>query len=135
MRLQPRGPAAGKIRTEEQARLDDQFALIFDDFMVTLLTAQDTLGGAFKGLALGLADTFAIELTKAMRESFINFLVPALTDLLQEGLSSAIGGLKGFGGSGIKGVFGGVPQGHRNTLRWLVCHWWHACAWQIRHSR
>ena len=104
-------PSPKDIRTEEQARLDQQFEAIFDDFFVTILTAQNTLSGAFAGLALGIADTFAIELTKAMRESFITPLVRGMTELLQEGLASLFGGLKGFGGSGVKGVFGGILKG------------------------
>ena len=84
--VQPRGPAAGKIRTEEQARLDEQFSLIFDDFLVNIITARQTMSGAFSDLALNIADTFAIELTKAMRESFIKPMVQGMTELLQEGL-------------------------------------------------
>jgi hypothetical protein len=104
-------PPPSTIRTEEQARLDEQFSAIFDDFFVTILTAQNTLGGAFAGLALGIADTFAIELTKAMRESFITPMVRGLTELLQEGLQSLFGGLSGFGGGGVKGFFGGLLKG------------------------
>ena len=53
------------IRTEEQARLDEQFSLIFDDMLISILTAQKTVGDAFAGLAIGIVDTFAIEFTKA----------------------------------------------------------------------
>jgi hypothetical protein len=101
-------PPPGGIRTEEQARLDDQFSLIFDDFLVSILTAQKTLGEAFGGLAIGIIDTFAIEFTKSLRESFITPMVRGLTDLLQSALKDLFSGLSG---SGLKGAFGGIIKG------------------------
>jgi len=101
-------PAPDTIRTYEQARLDDQFSLIFDDFLVSILTAQKTLSQAFGGLALGIADQFAIEFTKAFRESFITPVVQGLTDLLNDALKTIFGGLST---GGVKGVFGGILKG------------------------
>jgi hypothetical protein len=101
-------PPPGTIRTEEQARLDDQFSLIFDDMLVSILTAQRTVGEAFAGFALGIVDTFAIEFTKALRESFVTPVIQGLTDLLQSALKDLFGGLSA---GGLKGVFGGIAKG------------------------
>ena len=107
--VQPTGPAAKDIRTEEQARIDAQFDAIFDDMLISIITAQKTLGGAFAGLALGIVDIFAAEFTKSLRESFITPLIRDLTDFLSEGLKDLFSGLKGSGG--LKGVFGGIVKG------------------------
>jgi len=106
---EPIGPAAKTIRTEAQAALDEQFNAIFDDMLISIITARQTLGGAFAGLALGIVDQFAIEFTKAFRESFITPVIQGLTELLNDALGSLFGGLKG--GSGLKGVFGGIFKG------------------------
>jgi len=102
-------PRPEDIRTEEQARLDAQFDAIFDDMLISIITAQKTLGGAFAGLALGIVDIFAAEFTKSLRESFISPLIRDLTDFLSEGLKDLFSGLKGSGG--LKGVFGGLVKG------------------------
>ena len=102
-------PRPEDIRTEEQARLDAQFDAIFDDMLISIITAQKTLGGAFAGLALGIVDIFAAEFTKSLRESFITPLIRDLTDFLSEGLKDLFSGLKGSGG--LKGVFGGIVKG------------------------
>ena len=101
-------PRPKDIRTVEQDRIDQQFNAIFDDMLISILTAQKTLGGAFAGLALGIADTLTIEFTKTLRESFITPVIQGLTDLLQEGLKSLFGGLTT---GGVKGVFGGILKG------------------------
>jgi len=102
-------PRPEDIRTEEQARLDAQFDAIFDDMLISIITAQKTLGGAFAGLALGIVDIFAAEFTKSLRESFVTPLIRDLTDFLSEGLKDLFSGLKGSGG--LKGVFGGIVKG------------------------
>ena len=101
-------PHPSTVRTEEQARLDEQFSAIFDDMLVSILTAQKTVGAAFAGLAIGVVDTFAIEFTKALRESFITPVVRGLTDMLQSALKDLFGGLSA---GGLKGVFGGIAKG------------------------
>jgi hypothetical protein len=106
---EPIGPAGKTIRTEAQAVLDEQFNAIFDDFLVSIITARQTLAGAFAGLALGIADTLAIEFTKSFRDAFIKPLTEGLTELLNGALKSIFGGI-GSGG-GLKGVFGGILKG------------------------
>ena len=106
--VQPRGPAAGKIRTEAQDRLDEQFSYIFDDMLVSILTARKTIGEAFGDLALGIIDVFAVEFTKSLREAFITPVVRGLTDLLQDALGDLFSGLSA---KGLKGVFGGIAKG------------------------
>jgi len=106
--VQPRGPAAGGIRTEAQARLDEQFSYIFDDMLVSILTARKTIGEAFGDLALGIIDVFAVEFTKSLREAFITPVVRGLTDLLQDALGDLFSGLSA---KGLKGVFGGIAKG------------------------
>jgi len=96
------------LRTEEQARLDEQFSVIFDDMLVSILTAQKTLGGAFAGLAFGIVDTFAVEFTKELRRSFIDPIIRDLTDMLQSAVKDIFGGLSA---GGLKGVFGGIAKG------------------------
>ena len=106
--LQPRGPRAQDIRTEQEARLDEQFGLIFDDFLLTILTAQATLGDAFKGLATNILDTFAREMILSMQKDFIQPLAQGLTNLLKDALGDLFGGLST---KGLKGVFGGIAKG------------------------
>lgn len=101
-------PHPSTVRTEEQARLDEQFSVIFDDMLVSILTAQKTLGPAFAGLALGIVDTFAVEFTKKLREDFITPVIQGLTDMLQSALKDLFGGLSA---GGLKGVFGGIAKG------------------------
>jgi hypothetical protein len=101
-------PPPSTIRTEEQARIDEQFSLIFDDMLISILTAQKTLGEAFGELALGIVDTFAVEMAKALRESFVTPVIQGLTDMLQSALKDLFGGLSA---GGLKGVFGGIAKG------------------------
>ena len=61
-------PHPDTIRTEEQARLDEQFSLIFDDMLISILTAQKTLGEAFGGLAIGIVDTFRHRVHEAIAQ-------------------------------------------------------------------
>jgi len=103
-----KGPDAHKIRTEKQARIDEQFDLIFDDMLVSILTARKTIGEAFGDLALGIIDVFAVEFTKSLREAFITPVVRGLTDLLQDALGDLFSGLST---KGLKGVFGGIAKG------------------------
>jgi hypothetical protein len=101
-------PPPSSIRTEEQARLDEQFTAIFDDMLISILTAQKTLGEAFGGLALGIVDTFAAEFTKSLHKEFITPMVQELTNLLQSALKDLFGGLSA---GGVKGFFGGLVKG------------------------
>ena len=96
-------------RDAELEALDAQFASIFDGFLTSIITAQQTVGGAFAGLALGVVDTFAQEFTKSLRTHFIDPVIKGLSELLSE----AVGGLfSGFGGGkGVKGFFGGLLKG------------------------
>jgi len=119
--LQPKGPPADTIRTEQQAALDEQFASIFDGFLFSVLTAQKSLGEAFGDLALGIVDTFAIEFSKAMREAFITPIIKGLTDLLVSGLKSILasvqGQLTGGGGTGFwAGLLGSILGGAASGL-------------------
>jgi len=114
-------PPPETIRTEEQERLDEQFAAIFDDMLFSVLTAQKTLGEAFGDLALGIVDTFAAEFAKAMREAFITPIIKGLTDLLVSGLKSILasvqGQLSGGGGSGFwAGLLGSILGGAASGL-------------------
>jgi len=102
-------PHPSTVRTEQQAALDAQFAQIFDGFLVSILTAQKTVGGAFADLALGVVDQFAIEFTTALRKSFITPVIESLTNMLNEMLTSLFSGLSS--GGGAKGFFGGVVKG------------------------
>ena len=104
-----KGPDAHKIRTEQQDKLDQQFNLIFDDMITSILTARATVGGAFAGFALGIVDTFAQEFTKALRTNFIDPVIKGLTELLNEAIGGLFGGLGG--GKGVKGFFGGLLKG------------------------
>jgi len=107
-----KGPDAHKIRTEQQAALDEQFQSLFDDFLVSILTARATVGEAFKGLALGIVDTFAQEFVKSLHTKFITPMVQGLTDLLTDALGDLFKGLSGAGGgTGLKGIFGGLIKG------------------------
>jgi len=101
-------PPPGTVRTEAQARLDEQFSYIFDDMLVSILTARKTIGEAFGDLALGIIDVFAVEFTKSLREAFITPVVRGLTDLLQDALGDLFSGLSA---KGLKGVFGGIAKG------------------------
>lgn len=119
--LQPKGPPADKIRTEQQAALDAEFSAIFDNFLFSVLTAQKSLGEAFGDLALGIVDTFAIEFSKAMREAFITPIIKGLTDLLVSGLKSILasvqGQLTGGGGTGFwAGLLGSILGGAASGL-------------------
>lgn len=105
------GPSIEKLRTEEQARIDAEFTAIFDNFLFTILTAQGTLGDAFKGLATGILDTFAREMINSMQESFIQPLARGLTDLLKTALGDVFSGLGSGGSKGLSGFFGGVFKG------------------------
>ena len=105
-------PRRVKERTAEQEALDQQFAAIFDGFLITVLTAQKSVGEAFKDFGLSILDTMAAELTKSFREAFITPLIKNLTDMLTKGLEDLFGGLGGgAGGKGLSGVFGGVFKG------------------------
>ncbi len=95
-------------RKPEAEQLDAAFAAIFDDMLISILTAQKTLGGAFAGLALGIVDTFAVEFTKELRKSLITPVIQGLTDMLQSSLQDLFGGLSA---KGLKGVFGGIVKG------------------------
>jgi hypothetical protein len=96
------------LRTDKQAQLDEQFSAIFDDMIVSILTARKTVGEAFAGLAFGIVDTFAQEFSKELQKSFVTPVIQSLTNFLQEGLQDLFGGLST---KGLKGVFGGIAKG------------------------
>ena len=76
--------------------------------LISILTAQKTLGEAFGGLAIGIVDTFAAEFTKSLHKEFITPMVQELTNLLQSALKDLFGGLSA---GGVKGFFGGLVKG------------------------
>ena len=94
-------------------QLDAQFASLFDGFLTSIITAQQTVGGAFAGLALGIVDTFAQQFVISLRQQFIDPVIKGLTDMLSEALNDLFSGLSGggAGGGGLKGVFGGLVKG------------------------
>ena len=102
--------------------------LIFDDMLISILTAQKTVGQAFAGLAIGIVDTFAIEFTKALRESFITPVIRGLTDMLQSALKDLFGGLEC---GRAEGRLWRHSQRHRHDLRRLLRKWRHARAGQV----
>jgi hypothetical protein len=96
-------------RDEKLVALDQQFEAIFDGFLISVLTAQKTVGQAFGDLAIGVVDQFAVSFTQELRKSFIDPVIKELSNMLNEMLTGLFSGLSS--GGGAKGFFGGVAKG------------------------
>ena len=112
-----------QIISAREARIEDALGGIFEDFVFQITTARSTVGDAFKGLLLGITDTFAVEFAKAFQQSIQQAFINPLAGWLEDALSSIFSSFKGKGllsffkaiGGGFAGLFaegGTIPAAH-----------------------
>lgn len=114
-------PLPVEERSEKQQALDRQFESIFDNFLHSIIMAEQSLGEAFRDLTLNILDTFVNEFIKNMQTAFIKPLTEGLTDMLTKMLEKVFGGLTGAGSGGIGGAAGtAIGAGlEKNAGKWV----------------
>jgi len=115
--------APSLILSAREARIQAALGGIFEDFVFQITSARSTVGDAFKGLLLGITDTFAAEFAKAVQESLQTAFIRPLASWLEDALKGIFEGidLKGVSkffltlGKSFVGMFaegGTIPPGH-----------------------
>jgi len=115
--------APSDILGPREERIQKAIGGIFEDFVFQITSARSTVGDAFKGLLLGITDTFAAEFAKSMQESLQTSFIKPLASWLEDALKSIFEGidLKGVSkffltlGKSFVGLFaegGTIPPGH-----------------------
>lgn len=94
--------AAAEKEKERREQINEAFASVFDDAVVSLLRGKTTFTGALIGTIDGVFTIFAEEFARSMRESFVDPLIRQLTDFLRDSLTELFGN---FSGKGIGGFF------------------------------